>query len=332
MSPATLATIGEFSLLAGLLPRLRQQRDVLLGPGDDCAVVRTRAGALLVTVDALVEGVHFRVGWLTPAALGRKAFAVNASDIAAMGGAPRWCVSHIGAPPRTPAATVDGIARGIAAAATAAGASLVGGNLSRAAELSVAVTLIGAAPPRPLTRAGARAGDALYVTGRLGEAALGVRQLRRSRAARGAAVGRFRRPPPRRAAGALLARGDLASAMIDVSDGLMQDLAHLCAASRVGARVALARVPCTAAVRRAGIELALAGGEDYELLFTVPPRREAALARAAAGFGCRMTRIGEMVGGRGVVLVDGAGVEQPYTASGHDHFRTAAARRSRPSA
>jgi len=325
----TLATLGEFGLLARLLPRLPQRRDVLLGPGDDCAVVRASAGRLLVTVDALVEDVHFRRGWLTPTALGRKAFAVNASDVAAMGGAPRWCVTHIGAPLRTPAATVDGIARGVAAAAAAAGASAVGGNLSRASELSVTVTLIGVAPPRPLTRAGARIGDALYVTGRLGDAALGVRQLTRSRAASGPAVRRFRAPTPRLAAGALLARRGLASAMIDVSDGLLQDLGHLCAASRVGARVELACVPAAAAVRRAGLELALSGGEDYELLFAVSPRREAALARAAAGFGCRITRIGECTRAAGVRVVDAAGVARVWRTAGHDHFRLPAARRRR---
>jgi len=326
---STLASIGEFGLLARLLPRLPQRRDVLLGPGDDCAVVRTRAGALLVTVDALIEDVHFRHGWLTPGALGRKAFAVNASDIAAMGGAPRWCVTHIAAPPRTPAATVDGIARGVATAAAAVGASAIGGNLSRAAELSVTVALIGDAPPRPLTRAGAREGDALYVTGRLGDAALGVRQLMRSRSARGVAVARFRAPSPRLHAGALLARRRLASAMIDVSDGLLQDLGHLCRASRVGARIDVASVPSTAAVRRAGIDLALSGGEDYELLFAVPPRRVAELTAASAELGCRLSRIGRVVSGGDIVVVDGGGVARRWRHGGHDHFRVPPHRRGR---
>jgi thiamine-monophosphate kinase len=325
----TLASLGEFGLLARLLPRLPQRRDVLLGPGDDCAVLRARGEALLFTIDALVDGVHFGRDWLSPDALGRKAFAVNASDIAAMGGRPRWCVTHIAAPPRTPAATVDAIARGVASAAAAAGASAVGGNLTRAAELSVTVALIGTAPARPLTRAGARPGDVLYVTGRLGDAALGVRQLRRSRRARSAAVARFRSPIARLQAGALLARRRLASAMIDISDGLLQDLGHLCRASRVGARVDLAALPCTAAVRRAGIELALNGGEDYELLFAVPPRRHAALRRAAAQLGCRVTRIGEIVHGVGEVEVVGTGADVADRLAGHDHFRVPQRRRGR---
>jgi len=319
-SGRALGAIGEFGLLARLLPILPTGgRGVLLGPGDDCAVVAPRGRALLVTIDALVEGVHFRRGWLSPAELGRKAFAVNASDLAAMGGAPRWGVVQIAAPPRLPAADVVAISRAIAAAARRAGASLVGGNLSRARELSVALALIGEAPPRPVTRAGARPGDALYVTGRIGDAALGVRLLRRGIRS-GPAVSRFRAPTPRLAAGALLARRRLASAMIDVSDGLLQDLGHLCAASAVGARIELARVPCAPAVRRAGIDLALTGGEDYELLFAVPRRRETALARVASQFGCAVTRIGECTRGGGIRVVDERGREQSF-AGGHDHFR-----------
>ncbi len=321
-SGRALRATGEFGVLTQLLPTLPAGgRGVILGPGDDCAVVAPRGRTLLVTVDALVEGVHFRRNWLTPTELGRKAFAVNASDLAAMGGTPRWGVVQIAAPSHLPAADVVAITRALAAAARRAGAGLVGGNLSRARELSVTLTLIGDAPPRPVTRAGARPGDALYVTGRLGEAALGVRLLRSGRAASGPAVRRFRTPTPRLAAGSLLARRGLASAMIDVSDGLFQDLGHLCAASAVGARIELACVPCSPAVRHAGIALALTGGEDYELLFSVPPRREAALARAAGRFECAVTRIGECTRGGGITVVDAAGQERVAEASGHDHFR-----------
>ena len=318
----TLHEAGEFGLLARLLPSLPAGgRGVRLGPGDDCAVVTARGG-LLLTVDALVEGVHFRRDWLTPAALGRKLFAVNASDVAAMGGRPLWCVLQIAAPPRTPAAAVAALSRAVAGAARRAGATLVGGNLSRGAELAATLALVGAAPPRPVTRAGARPGDLVYVTGTLGDAALGLRLLRRGGvAAAGAAVRRFRAPTPRLDAGEILARQRLASAMIDVSDGLLQDLGHLCAASGVGARIELARLPCSAAVRRAGVDLALHGGEDYELLFAVPPRRRAALARAAARFGCRLTRIGEISRGDGVRLVDAAGREMAVGDAGFDHFR-----------
>ncbi len=319
-----LGDIGELGLLEALLPTLPGGRGVRLGPGDDCAVLAAPRGALLFTVDSLVAGVHFRRGWLTPEALGRRAFLINASDIAAMGGTARWCVIDIAAPPRSAAADLVAISCGCAAAAAAHGAALVGGNLARAATLAITVALIGSAPPHPVTRAGARPGDALYVSGRLGDAALGVRQLRRDPAARGAAVARYRAPVPRLALGAALARQRVASAMIDISDGLVQDLGHVCAASGVGARVDAARVPCTPAVRRAG--LALHGGEDYELLFAVPPRRESALARLAAQVGCPVTRIGVCTApAAGLVIVDARGRPLPVSRRGHDHFRPSGA-------
>jgi thiamine-monophosphate kinase len=318
--PRSIAALGEFGLLERLLPHVRSGRGVVLGPGDDCAVLHTRTQRLLLTVDALVEGVHFRRGWLPPRQLGRKAFLVNASDVAAMGGAPRWCVVNIAAPP-TAAREIAAISLGIAAAAGDNGASLVGGNLSRARQLSVTVALLGDAPPRPVTRRGAQVGDLLYVTGRLGEAALGVRALRADPAARGPAVQRFRTPPTRWRSAARLARSGALSAMIDISDGLVQDLGHLCAASGVGARIALERVPTTAAVRRAGIVLALTGGEDYELLCAVPARHRRRVERLAAQLDTSFTCIGECRPRRaGVQVVDAKGDAVPVITGGHDHF------------
>jgi thiamine-monophosphate kinase len=317
----TIAEAGEFGLLARLLPTLRIAPDVIVGPGDDCAVVGSRSAPLLLTVDALVEGVHFQPDWLTPAQLGRKAFLVNASDIAAMGGVPRWCVLHVSAPRSAVAGDLATLIRAVGTAASKAGASLVGGNLSRARELSITVALVGDAPQRPVTRRGARPGDLLYVTGALGEAALGLRELRRNAHARSPAVRRFRQPPLRLRAGALLARAGLASAMIDVSDGLIQDLRHLCAASRVGARLALDRIPAPPRVRRAGPLLALTGGEDYELLCAVPTRHRRRVERLAARFGCPFTCIGSCVPARaGLRVVDAQGNTVSVTDGGHDHF------------
>jgi thiamine-monophosphate kinase len=317
----TIAQVGELAWIATLLPTLRTGSGVRLGPGDDCAIVQSRAAQILCTVDALVEGVHFRRAWLAPHQLGRKAFLVNASDIAAMGGAPRWCVANVCAPATTPAADLTAISRGIAAAARACGAVLVGGNLARARQLSIAVTLLGDAPRHPLTRAGARVGDLLYVTGTLGDAALGVRELRRDAAARSAAVRRFREPIPRLAIGQALARRRLAHALIDVSDGLVQDLRHLCAASGVGARLELAEVPRSPRVRAAGRFLALTGGEDYELLCAVPAHHRAHVERLAARRGCRITRIGECTAAAdGVQVIDPRGRPLAIGAGGYDHF------------
>lgn len=326
-APRSIAALGEFGFLEHLLPQLRSGRGVVLGPGDDCAILQVGTQRLLLTVDALVEGVHFRRGWLTPRQLGRKAFLVNASDVAAMGGAPRWCVVNIAAPPQMAARDVAAISLGIAAAAGANGASLVGGNLSRARQLAVTVALLGDAPPRPVTRRGAHVGDLLYVTGRLGEAALGVRALRADPTARGPAVQRVRTPPTRWRSAARLARSGGLSAMIDISDGLMQDLGHLCAASGVGARIALERVPTTAAVRRAGIVLALTGGEDYELLCAVPARHRRRVERLAAQLDTSLTYIGECrPRSAGVLVVDAKGHAVPLITGGYDHF---ASRRTR---
>ena len=322
-SARTLAEVGEFGLLARLLPVLASGRDVLLGPGDDCAIVQARSRRLLLTVDALVEGVHFRRGWLTPRQLGRKAILVSVSDVAAMGGEPRWCVLNLAAPASMAAADLIAISQSAASAAADAGATVVGGNLSRAGELSLTVAVIGEAPPRPVTRCGARPGDLLFVTGSLGEAALGLRELSRNPATRSSAVRRFARPPLRVRAGALLARSGVVAAMIDVSDGLLQDLGHLCAASRVGARVALAHVPRAPRVRRADPQLALTGGEDYELLCAVPQRHRRAVERLAARLGCSFTHIGDVLPARaGIHVVDAEGRAVRLSAAGHDHFLT----------
>lgn len=317
----TLGEVGEMALLAGLLPTLPSRPGIVVGPGDDCAVLRARHPTMLFTIDALVEGVHFRRGWLSLRQLGRKAFLVNASDIAAMGGAPRWCVVNITAPPDTPSAGVVAISQGVAAAAVEVGAALVGGNLSRSRDLSVTVALVGDAPPRPLTRTGAQVGDRLGVTGRLGEAALAVRELRRGRIPRGRPIRRYREPTPRLGFGAALARGSLASAAIDVSDGVLQDLGHLCRASGVGARVELEALPCSTRIRRFDLRLALTGGEDYELLCAVPPRHCRTVERLARARGCGLAWIGNCVEwGAGVRVIDGRGRVLSVAAAGHDHF------------
>jgi len=313
--------VGEFGLLDRLLP-LPGGRDLIVGPGDDCAVVRAGNSDWLLTTDTLVENVHFRRGWMTSRQLGRRAYLVNASDIAAMGGEPRYCLIAAAAPPSFPAADLLAILRGVASAATADGAVVAGGNLTAARQLAINIALVGAAPPRPLLRRGARHGDLLFVTGRLGDAALGLRELRRDRRARGMAARRFREPQPRLREGAALARRRLATAAIDISDGFLQDLGHLCRASNVGAVVEIERLPMSPQVRRAGWQLALTGGEDYELLCAVPLRNEERLRRLAAELGCRFTLVGRCVAAReGVRVVDARGDVMKDAMSGFDHFR-----------
>ena len=314
-----LRDVGEQAWITRLARRLAAAAaPVLVGPGDDAAVVRAGRRPLLLTTDTLVEGVHFRPGWVAPAALGRRAFVVNASDLAAMGGAPRFALLALEAPPRTAVAALDALVAGFASAARRSGARLVGGNLVRGPHLAITAALVGEAPGRIVTRAGARPGDGLYVTGALGAAGLAVRRLATGRRAR------LPLPPLRVRAGRLLA--PIAHAMIDVSDGLVQDLGHLCRASGVAAEVSLARLPVAPACRRAlggaAAAFAAAAGEDYELLVALPPTRARALARLRARLGCRLTHIGRVTAGHPRVRVlDAGGRPVDLRRSGFDHFR-----------
>lgn len=295
---------------------------MLRGLGDDAAVLRLRSPTL-ITVDVLVENVHFRRGWGTARQLGYKAFAVNASDIAAMGGQATHALIDLRAPASTPVRFLDDLYRGFRYAARREGAVLVGGNTSRAVTVSVGVTLLGWAPHGCLTRDRCRVGHDLYVTGTLGLAALGLRALR----AHGPreAVRRFLVPPLRGALARALARTGLCGGMIDVSDGCLQDLGHLCAASGVGAEVEVARLPLSPVYRRVcgrSPRVALGGGEDYELLFSARPALASRLGALARRHRCPISRIGRIVAAeRGIRLLDGRGHSRSAAPLGHDHFR-----------
>lgn len=333
----TLGDIGELAFLRRLLPRLRQNPRVLVGPGDDCAAVRGEA-RLLLTTDALVEGVHFEPGWLEPEEIGAKAVLVNLSDIAAMGGVPRFLLLSVGAPAATRRADLERLHRGAERAARRHGAAVVGGNLTAAERLFVSVTAVGAAS-RPLLRSGARPGDAIFVTGTLGDAALAVDLLRRfggrlreggarlpgTAAARRALLSRFVLPAPRLDVARRLAAAGVVGAMIDVSDGLVTDLGHLCESSGTGAVVDAAALPRSSAYEAlAGTDPgpALRGGEDYELLFTVPPARLRRFEALRRGQGGRITRIGEVVARpRGVRVRESGGRIRKPARPGFEHFR-----------
>lgn len=318
MPPARPSEFELIELFVRGLP-LRGE-GVVVGPGDDAAVLRPAPGEdLVATVDAVVEGVHFARGW-PPADVGWKALAVNLSDLAAMGARPLHALVALGLAPGTSARAVRGIASGLGACARAHRLAVVGGNVSRARELSITVTALGAvATGRAVLREGARPGDLVAVTGTLGDAALGLRP-----GAARALVARQRRPTPRLAAGRALA--GIVRAAIDVSDGLAQDLGHLCAASGVGARIGLGDLPLSPAYRRAVRRLAdpfaaaLGGGEDYELVLAVPPQSIGRARAAATGAGTPLAVIGRFVRGRGVQVVGARGEPVPVPA-GHDHLR-----------
>jgi len=277
--------LGERRMIEALLRSWPEPTpDVAVGPGDDCAMVRRGAGtAWLVTTDQLIEGTHFDWSWSTAAQLGRRAGAVTLSDIAAMGGIPRYLLVSLGLPPRIDAATVTRFYGGLRRLLSRYKVQLIGGDTAAARRFHAAMVAIGEVEPRrALTRTGARPGDCIMVTGTLGDAAAGLQilrhhHLRRVRSGRGrptmgimrALVRRQLTPTPRLAAGRLLAVRRLATAMLDLSDGLMIDLDRLCQASGVGATLFAERLPISSALTAYGrdtkqdpLRFALAGGED----------------------------------------------------------------------
>jgi thiamine-monophosphate kinase len=320
--------VGEFELIERYFAHLGARReDVALGVGDDAAIMRVPPGHELVAcVDTLVDGHHFPQGSHADD-IGWRALAVNLSDIAAMGARPAFATLALTLP-EADEDWLEGFVAGFAAIATTHGVALVGGDTTRG-PLTISVQVIGHLEAgTALRRATARPGDLLYVTGWPGDAAAGLAllqgRLQGQGADRGALEQKFRRPEPRVAFGQRL-RG-IASACIDVSDGLAADLGRLVVASGVGAIVRAAELPLSRALyalagEARAREFALAGGDDYELLFTVPPGARAALVALAASAGAPACHcIGEVVAGRGVRVLAERG-ELPVP-KGWDHFRS----------
>ncbi len=320
--------VGEFDLIELIRRGLpARPADLVIGPGDDCACARTGDSFLLMTDDAMVEGVHFARGMLGFRALGRRAAAAAISDVAAMGGEPRWLLASVGAPPGIDTDLVD-LGLGIADRAAASGACLAGGNITRAGEIFVSISVVGYVDSPPLTRSGARAGDLVALTGPIGGAALGLAALLEGRAGTEPAASlaaSWREPPDRVRAGMALL--GIATAAIDISDGFLQDLGHMSRMSGVGARIEVDRIPLPAGYRELAppadpLGPALAGGEDYELLVAIPPGSRDAASRALASAGATLHVVGEFTAEReALVLVDSSGAETGRPAGGWDHFR-----------
>ncbi|HEY9111051.1 MAG TPA: thiamine-phosphate kinase [Rhodanobacteraceae bacterium] len=315
----------EFELIDAIRMRVNIRRDdVALGVGDDAAVLDVPAGRQLVAcADTLVAGVHFPLD-TAPEDLGWKSLAVNLSDLAAMGAEPAWALLALTLP-EPDAFLVAAFAEGFAELARAHDVALVGGDTTQG-PLSITVTAFGVVPVGgALRRGGARAGDAVFVTGTLGDAAGALRQLQDGVAPAERLRAKLSRPEPRIAAG--LALRGIASACIDVSDGLLADLGHACVASGVGAELDADALPMSSALtaafdRAACRALALAGGDDYELCFTAPAARQTEIAAALAQAGCSATRIGRIVAGSGVRALDAAGNPIAPGRAGWEHFAT----------
>jgi thiamine-monophosphate kinase len=327
----TVAAVGEFPLIE----RLRRLvptagRGVVLGLGDDAAVLRFR-GDVVATCDIQIEGVHFTWDTLDPADVGWRAAAVNLSDVAAMGGTPRFLLISLALRPDAPVQRVEAIYRGIGEIARAFGVVVAGGNVSSTTgPLCIDITALGETE-RVVARAGARPGERIWVSGAVGKAAAGRFLAGDPGAAvpgAAALVSAFRRPCPRVALGRALAGIAEVSAMIDTSDGTASDLIHLLDASRAGGRVDAARLPLPEGLREAaaaaGLDPAawtLGGGEDYELLWTAGPGFDRRAPALAARLAVPLTCIGEVLpadAGRWLAI---AGERQTLAASGWDHFR-----------
>lgn len=310
---ATIAEIGEFALIRELTPLFAQGEDVLIGPGDDAAVLRIRTGHVVVSTDLMVEGRHFRRDWASAADIGHRAAAQNLSDINAMGGRATSLTIGLAAPPDLPAQWALDFAQGFAEEAALVGASVVGGDLSAAQEVVIAVTVLGACTVSPVVRSGAAPGDVLALCGRQGWAGGGLAVLGRGFRSPRVLVEAYRRPDPQYDAGPAAADAG-ATSMIDVSDGLVADAGHLAEASHVliDVRTESLEVPeplhaVAAALGADPLQFVLGGGDDHALLATFAPE-----ATLPAGWHV----IGEVHEGEGVT-VDGAPYDGP---AGWSHF------------
>jgi thiamine-monophosphate kinase len=323
-----LEELGEFGLIGRIAERVTATAGISIGIGDDAAAVATEPGTVsLLTTDMLLEGVHFDLSFCTPENLGWKSLAVNLSDIAAMGGKPRYCLLSLAVPQGITVSFIDGFIDGLLACASDFGVTLIGGDTcSTRSGLVVSLTVMGEQlPDRVVPRSGARPGDLILVTGTLGDSALGLRQLMAGHRD-GQAILRHLEPSPRVREGLMLAEEKLPTAMIDVSDGLLADLGHILKRSAVGAYLELERLPLSPEVAAHvsdqvadPFNLPLSGGEDYELLFTIPPDRETAARKALSTLGTSVSVLGKITTS-GLRVVDLNGKDYPVVARGYNHF------------
>ena len=337
-SNKTLSSLGEFGFISRIAATACSGTGVVTGIGDDAAVTALTPGMqLLTSTDMLLENVHFRRSWHDPYHLGRKSLAVSISDIAAMGGIPRWCLLSLAVPKDIPLDFLDDFTRGFLAMAAEQNVSLIGGDTcSSASGLIISVTIMGEQlPDHIIRRSGALPGDDIWVTGNLGDAALGLKLLEegllQERKQYDDNVSQFCTrlldPAPRSGVGQLLAQSGLISSMIDISDGLLADFGHIAELSGAGGEIHLAALPVSAAFRahvarspQFPYHLVLSGGEDYELTFTASPANREKIASLMKNSGIEATPVGIVSSPPGVKVLDTDGNVFTPPTPGFNHF------------
>lgn len=302
--------LSEFALIDRIVSKFRKYKsDVLKGIGDDCAVIKSHKDKyLLYTCDSLVSGVHFSEKYSTPYQIGRKAAAVNISDIAAMGGKPNYFLVSLFLPEGTTEKFIDELYQGLTEECNLYDIDIIGGNIAKSNQFIIDLFLIGEVSSNNLLlRSGAKVGDLVLVTGTLGDSAAGLKLLQ------------SRIPTPRIKEGMIIAQSKKATSMIDISDGLSSDLLHICEASQVGVKLFTDKIPVSDSVK---IDLALNGGEDYELCFTVPAKYASDVSqKIEKETATKVTIVGEIISKiQGRWLIDSAGKKSPLKAKGWDHF------------
>ena len=315
--------LAEKALIERIRQSARRTSRLRTGIGDDCAVLRTPAGRdLLVTTDFSLEGVHFRREWHPPEVVGHRCLTRGLSDIAAMGGVPLAVFLSLALPDKLPQRWVDSFLKGLLKLADEFRIPLAGGDTAESkAGILADIVVLGSVPRgKAVLRSGANAGDRIYVTGELGGAAAALHELFAGRKARVSDFPRHFHPVPRIAIGEFLRMKGLASAMIDLSDGLSTDLAHICEESGVGVEIIVSALP-KAAIGKTGLQVklsdALDGGDDYELLFTAAPHKR--VPRRIHGV--PISPIGRVIRGKRISVIDAKGVRSELKPQGWEHFR-----------
>ncbi|MFC2170075.1 thiamine-phosphate kinase [Acidobacteriota bacterium] len=321
-----LPRLGEREIISALREEFSTScSGVTLGIGDDAAALKVGKKYLLFTKDLLIEGVHFALPVSPPFFLGRKSLNVNLSDIAAMGGNPKFALLGLGIPARTEPKWLEEFFSGLKSASLEAGVGLIGGDISRAKKITISVTVIGEAKT-VIRRDGARPGDMVFVSGTLGDARKGLFLSKNGHKPGDSKredvfLHAFLNPLPQISLGQELSRRKIASSMIDVSDGLSVDLDHLCQESGYGSEIYLEKIPLSSELRliqKNPFEYALHGGEDYQLLFTVSPEKLGSISRLQSKH--KLALIGKIISGKIIFWVDRHGRKKRLNLKGYQHF------------